>query len=146
MGKMELSRLQRFPDRQTNSFFRFFNNFFEEALWFFILVILSHFVLQIWLEIPSKPRKCHVGVTCLSTQIWTESSSFRIIISNRVWSHLSQTTSSGTNQGCQMVLLDQKSQCGKMLVYFMDIWSILRPFDIFNRHLVYFVAIWYIFP
>jgi hypothetical protein len=33
----------------------------------------------------------------------------------------------------------------KMLVYFMDIGSILRPFDIFYDHLVYFVAIWYIF-
>jgi hypothetical protein len=34
----------------------------------------------------------------------------------------------------------------KILVYFMDIWSILRPFDIFYGHLVYFVVIWYIFP
>jgi hypothetical protein len=25
----------------------------------------------------------------------------------------------------------------KMLVYFMDIWSILRPFDIFCDHLIY---------
>jgi hypothetical protein len=40
------------------------------------------------------------------------------------------------------------------VVYFMDIWSILQPFDIFYEHLiymvyghlVYFVAIWYIFP
>jgi hypothetical protein len=28
----------------------------------------------------------------------------------------------------------------------MDVWSILRPFDIFYDHLVYFVEIWYIFP
>jgi hypothetical protein len=33
-----------------------------------------------------------------------------------------------------------------MLVYFMDIWSILRPFDIFYSHLVYLVVIWYTFP
>jgi hypothetical protein len=31
-------------------------------------------------------------------------------------------------------------------VYFMDIWSILRPFGLFNGHLVYFLVIWYIFP
>jgi hypothetical protein len=34
----------------------------------------------------------------------------------------------------------------KRLVYFMDIWSILRPFDIFCDHLVYFVVIRNIFP
>jgi hypothetical protein len=34
----------------------------------------------------------------------------------------------------------------KMFVYFMDIGSILGPFDIFYGHLVYFVVIWYIFP
>jgi hypothetical protein len=34
-----------------------------------------------------------------------------------------------------------------MLVYFMDIWSIFRPFDIFYGHLRYFVVIRrYIFP
>jgi hypothetical protein len=33
-----------------------------------------------------------------------------------------------------------------MLVYFMDIWSILRTFDTFYGHFVYFVVIWYIFP
>jgi hypothetical protein len=32
-----------------------------------------------------------------------------------------------------------------MLIYFMDIWSNLRPFDIFYGPLVYFVVIWYIF-
>jgi hypothetical protein len=34
----------------------------------------------------------------------------------------------------------------KILVYFMTIWSILRPFEIFFGPLVYFVVIWYIFP
>jgi hypothetical protein len=34
----------------------------------------------------------------------------------------------------------------KMFVYFMDIWSILRPFDIFYGHFVYFWVIWSIFP
>jgi hypothetical protein len=34
----------------------------------------------------------------------------------------------------------------KIVVYFMTIWSILRPLDIFYGHLVYFVVIWYIFP
>jgi hypothetical protein len=33
-----------------------------------------------------------------------------------------------------------------MLVYYMCIWSILRPLEIFYGHLVYFVVIWYIFP
>jgi hypothetical protein len=33
-----------------------------------------------------------------------------------------------------------------MPVYFMAIWSILRPFGIFCSHLVYFTVIWYIFP
>jgi hypothetical protein len=31
-------------------------------------------------------------------------------------------------------------------VYFMTIWSILHPFEIFYDHLVYFVVICYIFP
>jgi hypothetical protein len=34
----------------------------------------------------------------------------------------------------------------KMLVYFMDIWSILSPLDIFYGHMVYMVVIWYNFP
>jgi hypothetical protein len=29
-----------------------------------------------------------------------------------------------------------------MLVYFMDIWYMLRPFGTFYGHLVYFVGIW----
>jgi hypothetical protein len=32
-----------------------------------------------------------------------------------------------------------------ILVYFMDIWPILRPFDILDGHLVYFEVIWYSF-
>jgi hypothetical protein len=35
----------------------------------------------------------------------------------------------------------------KMWVYFMDIWSLLRLFDIFYDHLVYlFSPFWYIGP
>jgi hypothetical protein len=34
----------------------------------------------------------------------------------------------------------------KMLVHFMTIWNILRPFDVINGRLVWFVVIWYIFP
>jgi hypothetical protein len=34
----------------------------------------------------------------------------------------------------------------KNLLYFMTIWSILGPLEIFYAHLVYFVVIWYIFP
>jgi hypothetical protein len=33
----------------------------------------------------------------------------------------------------------------KILVYFITIWSILRPLYIFYGHLVYFVVIWHIF-
>jgi hypothetical protein len=33
----------------------------------------------------------------------------------------------------------------KILVYFMTIWSILRPLEIFYGHLVNYVVIWYIF-
>jgi hypothetical protein len=34
----------------------------------------------------------------------------------------------------------------KLSVYFMNSWSILRPFYIFRSYLVCFVAICYIFP
>jgi hypothetical protein len=34
----------------------------------------------------------------------------------------------------------------KVFAYFMDIWSILQPFDIFYDHMAHFVVIWYIFP
>jgi hypothetical protein len=33
----------------------------------------------------------------------------------------------------------------KMVVYYMAVWSILRPYVILGGHLVYFVVIWYIF-
>jgi hypothetical protein len=33
----------------------------------------------------------------------------------------------------------------KVLVYFMALWSVLRPFGIFCGHLVYFGFVWYIF-
>jgi hypothetical protein len=59
------------------------------------------------------------------------------------------------NQGCQMVCFQTKNLnfgkfwrvlLRKTLVYFMTIWSILRPLEIFYVHLVYFVVFWYIFP
>jgi hypothetical protein len=59
------------------------------------------------------------------------------------------------HQGCQMVYFQTKNRTlgqfwralqWKTIVYFVDIWSILRPFDILFGHLVYFVVIWYIFP
>jgi hypothetical protein len=59
------------------------------------------------------------------------------------------------NLGCQIVYsLTKNPSSGKfwrvwqwkMLEYFMDIGSILRAFDIFYDHLVYFVVIWYIIP
>jgi hypothetical protein len=34
----------------------------------------------------------------------------------------------------------------KRLVYFMDIWYILKPFGVFYWPLVYILGIWYIFP
>jgi hypothetical protein len=53
-------------------------------------------------------------------------------------------------QGRQMVCFQPKNpNLGKLwriLVYFITIWSILRPFKIFYGHSVYFVVIWYIFP
>jgi hypothetical protein len=54
-------------------------------------------------------------------------------------------------QGCQMVcFLTKNPNFGnswrKILVYFMSIWSILRPLEIFHGQLVNFVAIWYLFP
>jgi hypothetical protein len=59
------------------------------------------------------------------------------------------------SQGCQMVCCQtQNPNLGKfwrvlqwkMLVYFMDTWSIWWSFVIFYGHLVQFVVIWYIFP
>jgi hypothetical protein len=58
-------------------------------------------------------------------------------------------------QRCQMVYFQTKnSNLGKFwrvlqwnfLVYFMVIWSILRPFDKCCGHLFCFVVMWYIFP
>jgi hypothetical protein len=58
-------------------------------------------------------------------------------------------------QGCQMVSFQTnnpnlgkfwRALDGKILIYFMAIWSILQPFGIFYDHLVQFVFIWYIFP
>jgi uncharacterized Tic20 family protein len=58
-------------------------------------------------------------------------------------------------QGCQMVYFQTKNpDMGKfyrlwqwkMLVYFIAVWSILRPFGIFCGHLVYFMVSWYDFP
>jgi hypothetical protein len=34
----------------------------------------------------------------------------------------------------------------KILVYFMTIWSMLRPLEIFYGRLVYFLIIWHSFP
>jgi hypothetical protein len=57
------------------------------------------------------------------------------------------------DQGCQMVYFETKipnlGKFGKflqykMLLHFMAIRYILRPFGIFYGHLVYFIAIWYI--
>jgi hypothetical protein len=59
------------------------------------------------------------------------------------------------DQGCQMVCFLTKNPdlgklwrvlYGKMLVYFMFIWPMLRPSEIVYGHLVYFVVVWYIFP
>jgi hypothetical protein len=60
-----------------------------------------------------------------------------------------------TKQGCQIVYFQNKNpNLGKfwralewkMLLYFMTIWNILRPFDITYGRWVQFLAIWYIFP
>jgi hypothetical protein len=56
-------------------------------------------------------------------------------------------------RGCQMAYFQTKNPNlgkfwrvlqSKMQVYFMAIWSILRPFGIFGDHLVPFLFIWYI--
>jgi hypothetical protein len=61
---------------------------------------------------------------------------------------------SSTQRGCQIAYCQTQSpNLGKfwralqwkMLVYFLDIGSILRPFDKFYGHWVYFEEIWYIF-
>jgi hypothetical protein len=59
------------------------------------------------------------------------------------------------DQSCLMVCLQTKNpNLGKfwralqwkILAYFVTIWSILRPLQIFYGHMVYFVVIWYISP
>jgi hypothetical protein len=67
---------------------------------------------------------------------------------------LSSCDGRGPHQGCQMVCfqtrqpnLEKNSRASdwKMLIYFMVIWNIVWPFEIFYDHLVHFVFIWYIF-
>jgi hypothetical protein len=57
--------------------------------------------------------------------------------------------------GCQMVCFQTKNpNLGKfwrglqwkILVYFMTVWFILRPLEIFYGHLVYFCPFWYFVP
>jgi hypothetical protein len=64
-------------------------------------------------------------------------------------------STSASSHGCQMVCFQTKNpNLGKfwrvlewkILVSFMTIWSVLRPLEILNGNLVYFVVIWYIFP
>jgi hypothetical protein len=43
------------------------------------------------------------------------------------------------------LFLDDVGLFYEHLVYFINIWSIIRPFDLFYGHLVHFVVIWYIF-
>jgi hypothetical protein len=61
----------------------------------------------------------------------------------------------GSGLGCQMVCFQTKNPnldkfwrvlLWKIIVYFITIWSILRPLEKFYGHLVYFVVSWYIFP
>jgi hypothetical protein len=75
----------------------------------------------------------------------------RQIVRSRSW----RACYPSQNQGCQMVYFQTKnSNLGKFwralqwktLGYFLNIWSILRPFNIFYWHSVYFVVNLYIFP
>jgi hypothetical protein len=61
----------------------------------------------------------------------------------------------GLHQGCQMVCFQTKNPnlgkfwrvlLWKILVCFMTIWSILRPLELFDGHLVYLMVFWYILP
>jgi hypothetical protein len=61
---------------------------------------------------------------------------------------------SAATQGCQMVCFQTKNPNfgkfwrvleWKMMVYFIDSWSILRSFVLVYGHWVQFVVIWYIF-
>jgi hypothetical protein len=62
--------------------------------------------------------------------------------------------SSAAKQGCQMVSFQTKNPNlgtflktldGKMFIYFMAIWNILRTFGKLYDHLVHFLSIWYTF-
>jgi hypothetical protein len=80
------------------------------------------------------------------------------VISIDFWRPKSDTKSDLTNldQGCQMDFFETKNPYlgkfwrvlqWKMLVYFMAIWSILRPYGIFYGHLVHvFFPFWYVVP
>jgi hypothetical protein len=49
-----------------------------------------------------------------------------------------QTKNPNLGKFCRVLL-------GKILAYFMTIWFILRPLEIFCGRLVYFVVIWFYF-
>jgi hypothetical protein len=60
-----------------------------------------------------------------------------------------------SDQSCQMVSFQTKNSnlgkfwralYGKIVIYLMTIWNILRAFRIFYNHLVHFMFIWYIIP
>jgi hypothetical protein len=59
----------------------------------------------------------------------------------------------GRLQGCQTVYFQTKNTIlvkfwrafdGKMLIYFMPVWNILRTFGIFYDHLLHLVFVWQI--
>jgi hypothetical protein len=61
----------------------------------------------------------------------------------------------GCQQGCQMAYSQTKNpnlgkfwrvMQSKMLVYFMAIWSIFRPFGLFKRYLVHISPFGYVVP
>jgi hypothetical protein len=63
--------------------------------------------------------------------------------------HRACSTQTVPEQGCQMVYFQAKNRDlgkfwrvsqWKMLVHFMVIWSIFRPFDIFYGHLVHLIG------
>jgi hypothetical protein len=72
------------------------------------------------------------------------------ILSNSGRNRLTKTAA-GQGQGCQMVSFQTKipnlgkfwrALNGKMLIYLMAIWNILRTFGIFYDHVVRFLFIW----
>jgi hypothetical protein len=93
---------------------------------------------------PGRQDKATIFTTVPSCQSFRQQSV-------KIRAPLSETT---LRQGCQMVcFLTKNSNLGKfwrvlqwkMLVYFMSIWTILRPLEIFYGPLVYFKVIWF-FP